>query len=364
LVRGIGANEYPQLLGYVATTPKPRAEVPLLTDKGDPLLAHWQYGLGRAAAFTSDAKAKWAKNWLGWEKYRQFWSQIAQWSLRRLENADFTTEVSVEKGDGHISVEAVDEKGGYQNFLNLQMVVVGPKGERQTVRLEQTGPGHYEARFPTREVGAYLMNLMDLKEGQLRGSQVVGASVNYSPEFNAPEANLNLLRRLAESGGGKMLNPANLAENPFMHDRQKTFQPRDLWEWLLKLTVVLFLLDVAVRRIQLDREEWLRSTRSLRRWLFFWRGVPRTPEADESLAALLTRREQVRSTQTAPAIHPKTELFQPEKPVLLAAAENKVEPNGMQGRPARENVPPKPEEPASTTSRLLEAKRRAQQRKE
>src|SRR5258708_3734684 len=99
LVRGIGATEYPTLLGYVATTPKPRAETPLWTDKGDPLLAHWQYGLGRAVAFTSDAKAKWGKLWLNWDKFRQFWSQIEQWSLRRLENADFTTDVTVDKGE-------------------------------------------------------------------------------------------------------------------------------------------------------------------------------------------------------------------------------------------------------------------------
>ncbi len=93
VVRGIAAAEYPSLLGYVATTAKPRAETPLWTDKGDPLLAHWQYGLGRAVAFTSDAKARWGRIWLNWDKYRQFWSQIGQWSLRRLENADFTTEV-------------------------------------------------------------------------------------------------------------------------------------------------------------------------------------------------------------------------------------------------------------------------------
>ena len=131
----------------------------------------------------------------------------AQWSMRRLENADFTTEVAVDKGEGLISVEALDEQGNYRNFLNLQAIVVSPKGERQTVRLEQTGPGHYEARFPTKEVGAYLLNLMDIKDGQVRGSQVIGASVNYSPEFNAPEPNLNLLRRIAETGGGKLLDP-------------------------------------------------------------------------------------------------------------------------------------------------------------
>src|SRR5258708_29325063 len=111
VIRGIGAKEYPTLLGYVATSTKARAETPLWTDKGDPLLAHWQYGLGRSVAFTSDAKARWGRIWLNWEKYRQFWSQIGQWSLRRLENADFTSEVTVDKGDGLINVEALDEIG-------------------------------------------------------------------------------------------------------------------------------------------------------------------------------------------------------------------------------------------------------------
>jgi uncharacterized membrane protein len=357
VVRGIGAAEYPQLLGYVATSFKPRAETPLLTDKGDPLLAHWQYGLGRAVAFTSDARGKWARNWLGWERYRQFWSQIAQWSLRRVENADFTTDVSVDKGQGLISVEALDEKGNYRNFLDLQTAVVSPKGERQTVRLEQTGPGHYEAKFPTKEVGTYLLNLMDMKDGKMQGSQVVGASVSYSPEFNAPEPNLNLLRRIAESGGGKMLDPGDTADNPFLHQRTKTFQPRDLWEWLLKFAVVLFTLDVAVRRIQVDRAEWRRWMRALRRWIFFWQGVPRTPEAEESLAALLARRGQVRAQQTAPGTQPRPELFQPREPgapVELPASAPSAPP---------EEQPKASDQPTSTTSRLLEAKRRAQQRR-
>jgi hypothetical protein len=370
VVRGINAEEFPQLRGYVATTPKARAEIPLVSDKGDPVLAHWQYGLGRAVAFTSDAKAKWASDWLGWEKYRQFWSQAARWALRRVEDEDFTTEVAVDKGEGVISVEAVDEKGNYRNFLNLQTIVVSPKGERQTVRLEQTGPGHYEARFPTKEVGAYLLNLMDLKDGQLRGSQVLGASVNYSPEFTEPEPNLNLLRRLTDAGGGRLLNPDNAADNPFLHDRQKTFQPRDLFEWLLKLAVVLFTLDVGVRRIQIDRAEWLKLWRLIERHVLFWRGVPRPVEADESLAALLARRDQVRSSQTAPGVQPlpaRPDLFQPERPVTLptqAAPEAPGSETSPISAPAPTPATPTQPQPHSTTSRLLEAKRRAQQRRQ
>jgi uncharacterized membrane protein len=362
VVRGISANEYPTLLGYVATTPKARAEIPLWTDKGDPLLAHWQYGLGRSVAFTSDAKSKWARIWLTWDKYRQFWSQIGQWSLRRLENADFTTDVSVDNGEGLINVEAVDEQGNYRNFLNLQAAVVSPEGEKQTVRLEQTGPGHYEARFPTKQVGSYLLNLMDIKDGQLRGSQVVGASVNYSPEFIATEPNLNLLRRLAESGGGKILEPSVPALNPFSHDRRKTFQPKDLWESLLKLAIVLFTLDVGVRRVQIDREEW----EKLRRRLFFWQAAQRNPAAEESLSALLARREQIRTTKTAPA-QPKPDLFRPLKPVTEGtSSEPGTKPDSSRPSEPQPKQPPAdvPTEPASTTSRLLEAKRRAQKRKD
>jgi Ca-activated chloride channel family protein len=365
LVRGIGPGEYPSLLGYVATTPKARAETPLWTDKGDPLLAHWQYGLGRAVAFTSDAKAKWAKLWLNWDKYRQFWSQIGQWSLRRLDSGDFNTEVSVEQGEGQLNVEALDAQGNYRNFLNLQAAVVSPKGERVNVRLEQTGPGHYEAHFPTREVGAYLLNLMDIKDGQLRASQVVGASVNYSPEFNATEPNYNLLRRIAESGKGKILEPNPVTINPFLHDRQKTFQPRDLWEWLLRFAIILFTIDVGVRRIQLDPDELRRAALAVRRRIFFWEGVPRPAEAEESLTSLLARRDRVRSTHTAPATEPNPELFKPTGPVTqdLPGAQPSQSPTGPAAAPAAQAPAAKPEPDGGTTSRLLEAKRRAQNRR-
>lgn len=361
VIRGISATEYPTLLGYVATTPKARAETPLWSDKGDPLLAHWQYGLGRAVAFTSDAKAKWGRLWLSWDKYRQFWSQIGQWSLRRLENADFTTEVSIDKGEGLIDVESVDEQGNYRNFLNLQAAVVGPKGERQTVRLEQTGPGHYEGHFPTKEVGAYLLNLMDVKDGQVRGSQAVGASVNYSPEFNASEPNLNLLRRLAESGSGKILDRGVPALNPFSHDRRKTFQPRDLWERLIQLAILLFIVDVGLRRIQLDREEWLK----LRSRITFWKRRPSEPPVDASLTALLARRDQVRFTRSS-TTEVKPELFRPQKVVeILSPQEADASASqAVTGTPP-DTTPAAPAEaaPETTASRLLEAKRRAQRRK-
>jgi uncharacterized membrane protein len=362
LIRGIPSGSYPTLRGYVATTPKPRAEIPLLSEKGDPVLAHWQYGLGRAVAFTSDARPKWAQDWLAWGQFQQFWGQVANWALRRVDTSDFNTEVSVENGQGVISVEALDQQGNYRNFLNLQTAVVSPKGEKVNVQLEQTGPGRYEAKFPTKEVGAYLLNLMEIKDGQLVGSQVLGASVNYSPEFNATEPNLNLLQRLAEAGGGKLLDP--LTDNPFLRGRQKTFQPRDWWEHLLKIMVVLFLFDVGVRRVDIDREEWAKWWAKVRVRLGF-ADPAKGAQSEESLTALLAKRGQVRATTTAAGRGapptPRPDLFSPVTTAAPMEAVGALETTAVADAPDEE---PKSAVPAkvATTSRLLEAKKRARKR--
>ncbi|MED6314797.1 MAG: glutamine amidotransferase, partial [Verrucomicrobiota bacterium] len=139
-LKGFAPDGYPPLLGYVATSEKNRAETPLLTSQGDPLLAHWQYGLGRAVAFTSDARAKWSSQWISWSKYQTFWSQLVNWSLRRVATSNLDVQVAIEQGSGYISVEAMDPSGNYRNFLDLQAAIVDPKGERELVRLKQTAP--------------------------------------------------------------------------------------------------------------------------------------------------------------------------------------------------------------------------------
>jgi uncharacterized membrane protein len=359
-VRGIGPDEMPMLLGYVASTAKDRAEVPLLSDKGDPILAHWQYGLGRAVAFTSDARPKWGREWVTWEKYRQFWSQVAQWSMRRVDSTDLISEFSVEQGEGQITVEALDPEGNYRNFLDLEAVVVGPKGDRQTVRIEQTGPGFYEANFPTRHLGAYVVQVRDMHQGQLRGSQVLGASINYSPEFNATRPNLNLLHRLTAIGQGRTIDPENPADHPFLHGRRKTFQPRDLWEWLLMAAIILFPLDVGVRRIQLDREEWSKVVARIRRLLLFWQPAPRPESAEDPLSALLARRDQVRSARTQAQGEPAPELFQPSQRFESSQGTATFAPPKARAAAAAETE--KTVETDSTTSKLLAAKKRAQRR--
>ena len=66
ILRGLD-DGLPRLRGYNGTTAKPAAQTVLVTARDDPLLAQWQYGLGRSVAWTSDSTGRWARDWLGWD---------------------------------------------------------------------------------------------------------------------------------------------------------------------------------------------------------------------------------------------------------------------------------------------------------
>ncbi|MDD9973862.1 MAG: VWA domain-containing protein, partial [Candidatus Poribacteria bacterium] len=93
VLSGIDLELAPFLLGYVATQPRPTAEVFLVSDRGDPLLASWQYGLGKSVAFTSDAKARWASDWLDWGGYGKFWTQLVRDTMRKATLSNFQAEI-------------------------------------------------------------------------------------------------------------------------------------------------------------------------------------------------------------------------------------------------------------------------------
>ena len=48
---------------------------------GDPLLAHWQYGLGRVLAYTSEAGQGWGESWYDWRDFGKFWDQAVRWTM-------------------------------------------------------------------------------------------------------------------------------------------------------------------------------------------------------------------------------------------------------------------------------------------
>ncbi|MCA9983083.1 MAG: VWA domain-containing protein, partial [Anaerolineales bacterium] len=89
-----GIREVPALQGYVGTEAKATARVVLETHLGDPLLATWQYGLGRAVAWTSDATDRWGAQWVAWDGFPVFWAQAVLWTMT--DNRDSNVESIIE----------------------------------------------------------------------------------------------------------------------------------------------------------------------------------------------------------------------------------------------------------------------------
>src|SRR5437870_13838863 len=118
-----------------------------MSDQQDPPLAPWRYGLGRSAAFTSAAKAKWGVLWLRWRDLNKSWAQLTRWTLRSGTRNDTTAVVARHDRTGEVIVDAVDSKGEFINFLDSQVGIVSPNRERRVIDLEQVGPGRYRRRF-------------------------------------------------------------------------------------------------------------------------------------------------------------------------------------------------------------------------
>ena len=154
-ISGIKFDEAPFLLGYVTTRPKPTSELILSTEKGDPLLSWWRYGLGMSVAFTSDAKSRWAAEWLSWPGYSKFWAQVVRHAMRKSDAKGVFVQTSQKDGVATVTLDAVQTDGRFLNEAPTELTVIEPHGDEKKLPLTQTAPGRYVAEFPADKPGAY-----------------------------------------------------------------------------------------------------------------------------------------------------------------------------------------------------------------
>ncbi len=265
----------PAITGLVQTSPKESelVEVPILSplpaEQPPPLLAHWTYGLGRSVAFTSDAGRKWATAWPSWENYAAFWSQVVRWSMRPVDNRNLTLNVRREEGKIKVVVDALDKESQFLNFLQIQGSVLSPDLKQTRVELVQTAPGRYEGMVENAEAsGNYFVTLGYTGADNVKGVVSTGVSVPYSDEYRELKSNPGTLETIASLTNGEVLSWKHRADGtidlartladskPFRRD-QFTQTPRGLsplWPLLLFFAAVMFLGDVAIRRVSPDFE--------------------------------------------------------------------------------------------------------------
>ncbi|HSB09716.1 MAG TPA: VWA domain-containing protein [Blastocatellia bacterium] len=252
---GIDWSSAPHLGGYVGTAERDSLKSPavtsLISDKDDPVYAVWQYGLGRAGAFTSDAKSRWAASWMNWPGFGQFWTQALREILRGESTGELAARLDITAGRGHLSVEATTLDGEFKNNLRLRAQAVAPDFSTTDIALDQTAAGLYEGDFPAISRGAYLVSVLE-DGGQ--SAAITGAVNSYSPEFNITSADADLLSRISNATGGSLISGLPSDVDLFGRRSGKT-TPHEMWELLLLGALLLLPVDIGLRRVHLTREQ-------------------------------------------------------------------------------------------------------------
>jgi uncharacterized membrane protein len=340
-----GITAMPQLQGYVATTAKPAAQVVLKANETDPLLATWQYGLGRVAAFTSDATGRWAKAWVAWADFPKFWAQMVRWTITERPDTGMDAQV-VQHGDQSV-IEADVPPAQIDENLVLNATLFDSQGNTSQLPLVETAPGHYEAPTYLEQPGAYFVRIESTTPVTNSASVTQTTQVErtltwvkpYSAEYspNTPGGADTLDAWAALGGGAPLTSPKQAFELNVPVAASRT----DLFPWLLALAAILLPLDIGVRRIVV----------SFRKLLGFGRRelAAMTLERGGRMSQLM--QAKARSTQARAPVSLFEQSPTPARPRIPSSP-------AISPVPDIQAEPETPTQPSKTASELLRRRRK------
>jgi len=157
LANGFEKSEFPFIMGYVMTKPRPTATLILSTETGDPLLAVNRFGLGSALAYSSDLTEKWGAEWLSWSAGAKFWSQAIRSVLRKENGHGIQISHAIEQNRWNLHVIRKDDAGKLLDNVKWRIQAMDENGKPLNVEQTQVGIGKY----------AVSVNLQDSKKATI-----------------------------------------------------------------------------------------------------------------------------------------------------------------------------------------------------
>ncbi|MGH7787688.1 MAG: VWA domain-containing protein, partial [Candidatus Binatia bacterium] len=251
LLTGIAEARLPPLAGYAYARPKDGADVLLYVnrlERRDPLLAVWQYGLGRVAAFTASPTDDGGR-WVTWPEFSKFWSQVAHWTAR--DHTDDQYAIDAQRRDGVVEI-AIRSFGPTADGATLTARLRFDDNTTREIDLVPRQPRLFTASLLELPAGRYPLEVIKRTPrgtvSQYRGLVTVpGSEQDEQDELLRDTPNRSLLTQLTDATGGTLDQPAHaLTERP--PGTRQTSYPLDAV--LLPLAMLLFLADIAVRQMR------------------------------------------------------------------------------------------------------------------
>lgn len=232
----------PKMNAYIATTLKPRAQVQISSEKEDPILAEWQYGMGHTIAFTSDFSGKWSGDWAKWGNWPSFINQIVTKTLPQYESDPYRITIEKKNGNPIVSLESANKQS-----LPLEAVIISENGEEMNTSTKLVAPGKYELTIPN-HTGMFFLSVKQTDQTGTIHTYQTGFTLPYSDEYLLDGPNEKLLKELSTLTGGKALTSEKDTFRPL---RQQSYKEQPISQWLLLAAFLLFFIEIAVRRFGL-----------------------------------------------------------------------------------------------------------------
>ncbi|MDU4736352.1 VWA domain-containing protein [Clostridium sp.] len=233
----------PSLLGYIGTSIKENAVEILSSNHDEPILAAMQYGIGRTVSFTSDVSGQWSKNYLAWEYGPQLIKNMVY----------FTIPKYGEEGKLNISQEGNEAKVEFYNDkiskdAKVKGIYNGENGEEGEFELRQVEPGKFEANIPLDSLGFYNFSIREEESGEVKNNYKGAFALQYSDEykFNTNGEKLDVV--VKETKGSFINKPEEVFEGKL----QREYKKINLTTPLIVISILLFMLDIAYRRLNID----------------------------------------------------------------------------------------------------------------
>jgi hypothetical protein len=221
----------------------------LVSHRDDPVLAVWQYGLGRVVAWTSDALGLWTSHWLQWNQAAQWWANLVTWTLPTA-NGDLNISGQIVDGSGQITVDVPITQTNTQQQVTAH--IIAPDRSQQTINLQPSAPQRWQGRFSADPIGTYVLQVTwqgTTSKGVVsRLTATTGIVVPYSPEFRTQGTDMAFLKLLAQDGGGTLLN-INNSSGAFQQNLIPVSVSLPITFLLLALAALLLPIDIAARRL-------------------------------------------------------------------------------------------------------------------
>ncbi len=238
LVKGLYANGAPIITQYVACTAKPNAIEVMSSNEEDPILVCWQYGLGKAVAWTTTASGTWNEGFAGMTDYAQMWRRILDYACNQVSSSG--DDVRVEKSGERLVINY--SAGEFGEDTEIEGVITSPSGETEKISFTADSPGHYSAEAIPSEMGIYNINVRRKNGEDIVASQNAIATVHFSDEYRHL-SNERYIRYITENGKILTVN-----DKLFEKVRIKKNGKRDITSLLIMLSLFILLVDIVIRR--------------------------------------------------------------------------------------------------------------------